>query len=83
MRQVYFKKWIPIAHESKDGKRVAVPGTGCFEPEFSNFGRFHQWASKYDEFESGPGNFTVGIIETQSGEIYEALPTNIKFLDRL
>jgi len=30
---------------------------------------FHQWGSEYEEFETGPGNFTVAIIERDDGTV--------------
>jgi|WetSurMetagenome_2_1015567.scaffolds.fasta_scaffold307229_2 hypothetical protein len=44
-------------------------------------GKFHQWGSDYKEFESGPGNFTVGICETVTGKILTPLPRDMQFLD--
>jgi hypothetical protein len=42
-------------------------------------GAFHQWAAKYDEFESGPGNFTVALIEDVEGNIRECDPHTVRF----
>lgn len=36
----------------------------------------------FEEFENGVGNYTVGIIELDNGQIIEAIPGRIKFLDR-
>lgn len=44
-------------------------------------GRFHQWGSEYEEFESGPGNYTVAVIEFADGTIGTVMPENIRFLD--
>ena len=32
-------------------------------------GIFHQFGADYDEFETGPGNFTTAIVEMPDGEI--------------
>lgn len=45
-------------------------------------GLFHQWASNYEEFENGPGNFTVALIELDNGKIVECLSDTVVFLDR-
>lgn len=45
-------------------------------------GRFHGWGVDFEELENGVGNFTVAIIELDDGQIIEALPDRIKFLDR-
>ena len=45
-------------------------------------GEFHQWGSDYEEFETGPGNYTVGIVEDSDGKIHQPFPENIVFLDK-
>jgi hypothetical protein len=83
MRKVLFKIFIPPKQvEPKQGwGKLTEPGTGCFEPEFTHEGLFHQWAASYEEFENGAGNYTVALIEIPSGNILEVLPTNIKFIE--
>lgn len=44
-------------------------------------GFFHQWGNAYEEFQSGPGNFTMAIIELPGGRIITALPEDVKFQD--
>ena len=81
LRKVSFKKWIPAYYEDTPlGKRIRQ-GTGCWEKEFTGQGIFHQWASAYEEFETGAGNYTVALVELPDGTINEVLPSNIKFLD--
>lgn len=41
--------------------------------------KFHRWGSDYHRFESGPGNFTVAIIELPDGSIKKVDPECIKF----
>jgi hypothetical protein len=41
---------------------------------------FHQWGVDYEEFESGPGNFSVAIVEYNDGSIKMIYPPYIKFL---
>jgi hypothetical protein len=87
MRKVQFKAWIPIrwpegansANQHTTHNRV--PGTGCWEEGFSREGLFHKWGNAYEEFESGPGNYTVGLVELSDGEIVEVLPSHLKFVD--
>ena len=43
-------------------------------------GLFHQWGCDYEEFENGPGNHTVGIVELLDGRIIRTEPPNIQFL---
>lgn len=91
MREVLFKKYIKPLWENGDGQRtdnaftakksgesyVQVEGTGVYD-DFSK-GWFHQWAAIYEEFEAGPGNYTVALIEDTDGYIHEVQPTNFKF----
>ncbi|SDU91381.1 hypothetical protein SAMN05216202_1527 [Pseudomonas mucidolens] len=36
--------------------------------------RFHQWGCEYEEFESGPGNYTVAVVEFADGSIGTVMP---------
>ena len=45
-------------------------------------GRFHGWGSNYEEFETGPGNFTTAIIELDNGRIVSCPAETVQFLDR-
>lgn len=42
---------------------------------------FHQWGTNYEEFESGPGNYTVAIVELPDGRIVMPVADDIVFLD--
>ena len=44
-------------------------------------GKFHGWGSDYEEFESGPGNYTVAIVELPDGKVETVPPYLIRFLD--
>ena len=50
------------------------------EREFA-VGLFHQWGNDYEEFESGPGNFTVAIVELPDGKIVTPVARDVHFLD--
>lgn len=43
-------------------------------------GQFHKWGESYEEFEEGPGNQTMAIIELDDGRVVEAYPNRVKFL---
>lgn len=43
-------------------------------------GWFHTWAESYEEFQSGLGNYTFGIVEDDTGKIWEVQPKEITFL---
>lgn len=47
-----------------------------------DLGYFHQWGSDYEEFETGPGNFTTAIIELPDGKVVIARASDIQFLTK-
>ena len=44
-------------------------------------GKFHQWGTDFEEFDTGPGNYTVAIIELSDGNIETFTPDMIRFKD--
>jgi len=58
-----------------------IAGTNCFESDYNTDGVFHQWGCGYEEFESGPGNYTVGIVELTDGTVESVLPQHLKFIE--
>lgn len=44
-------------------------------------GKFHEWGVSYEEFENGPGNYSVGIVEMPGGKVELVHPENITFTD--
>lgn len=44
-------------------------------------GKFHGWGVEYEEFEAGPGNHTVAIVEMPDGTVQTLVPWLIRFLD--
>ncbi|WP_277593635.1 hypothetical protein [Pseudomonas chlororaphis] len=44
-------------------------------------GKFHGWGVEYEEFENGPGNYSVAIVEMADGTIQTLMPWAIRFLD--
>lgn len=43
---------------------------------------FHQWGVNYEEFETGPGNFSVAIVEDAHGKVHTFPADRITFLDK-
>lgn len=80
MRNVKFKEWIPTEYIKSDVAYTKKPGTGCLEDDFTKHGVFHQWGIAYEEFETGIGNYTVGIIELPDGTIKEMASNSFKFI---
>jgi hypothetical protein len=71
--QVDTKKWVP-SDESPNG-------IGHHEKSIFK-GLFHEWGQEAVETnEQGFGNFTVGIVEDESGQVHTVNPNDIKFLD--
>ena len=80
-RKVLFKKWIPLQYaENAEGRKIPVSGTGRIEREFNNTGTFHQFGMAMEEDESGFTNYTIAIIEDESGNLHKVLPSNMKFI---
>lgn len=84
MRKVNYKKYIPLEHDGNvELGYTRRSGTGCWQEDFVNVGMFHKWGQSFEEFESGPANYTVAIVETEDGNIEEVIPVNIKFCDTM
>jgi len=43
-------------------------------------GEFHCWGSGYEEFEAGPGNYTIAIVEMPDGAIITPNPCDVVFI---
>ena len=57
------------------------PETGMSDYVPAEVGRFHAWGCEYQEFEAGPGNYSVAIVEFADGSVQTFLPFRIRFLD--
>jgi len=82
LRKVKFNRWIPreVEFTGTSNLRGTKPGTNCFEKDYPNEGLFHGWGVNYNEFETGPGNYSTAIVELPDGRVEEVLPSNIKFV---
>ncbi|WP_017346153.1 hypothetical protein [Pantoea sp. A4] len=67
MRTVEVRRFHAVA-----GKREELPPVT---------GKFHQWGIAFEEFETGPGNYTVAIVELPDGTITTHIPDFVRFLD--
>ena len=81
-RKVKFKVFIPAEYERIESKgyNTKVKGTGVFT-DFIRDGLFHQWGINYEEFENGPANYSIALIEDLNGLVHEVLPENLKFIN--
>lgn len=52
-----------------------------FKSVFSGIGVFHGFGVDYEEFESGPGNFSTAIVEMPDGTVKNVPADMIKFRD--
>lgn len=50
-------------------KWVKKEGACHYEKALDYQGKFHSFGMDYEEFESGPGNYSVAIVEKLTGEI--------------
>ena len=57
--------------------------TNTYTKEYTIFkGVFHGWGVGYEEFETGPGNFSVAIVEKEDGTV-DSYPVHlVRFTDR-
>ncbi len=46
-----------------------IEGSPKFEKVLDGHGMFHQFGSDYEEFETGPGNFTTAVVEMSDGSV--------------
>ena len=67
-RKITVYKW-----ERKEGKSHV-------ERVFVSNGIFHQWGCDYDEFESGPGNYSTAIVEMPDGKVKNVRVELIEFV---
>lgn len=56
---------------------------GKFDLKEKGEATFHQFGVDYEEFESGPGNFTTAIVEWPDGSVENIPVEHVRFLDGL
>lgn len=69
---------VSVAIYHTDKEDLAIPQRKKW---FNYNGVFHQWGINYEEFDTGPGNYTVAIVELEGGRVVEVIPTRVQFLD--
>lgn len=57
------------------------PESGKFGYVPAETGMFHAWGVEYQEFEAGPGNFSVAIIEFEDGKVETFSVPQVRFID--
>jgi len=68
MRRVRYRKQICVDRIWKE-----IIGEGLFQG----------WGSDFEEFETGPGNFSTAIVETEDGKVINVPVENIQFIDKV
>ena len=58
-----------------------VEGKSHFEKVEIGTAKFHQFGFDYEEFETGPGNYSTAIIEYDNGEVGNVHVDLIQFID--
>ena len=82
MRKVMYKKWIPAEYDDpKSLYPIVKAKTGCYTDEFNDIGVFHCWGVNCEQSHENYGNFTVGIIEKENGEMVTSIPERMKFIN--
>ncbi|MCP4677746.1 MAG: hypothetical protein GY854_19955 [Deltaproteobacteria bacterium] len=52
---------------------------GDYKKKSKGLALFHGWGVEYEEFECGPGNYTIAIVEFDDGTVGTVVPSLIKF----
>ena len=81
MKKVLFKKWIPRELVKEEGASISVPvpGTGCYEKDFTQEGVFLDWGIEYVDNGTG-ATFTVALVMLSDGTVEKVCVENIKFI---
>ena len=82
---VSFKSWTEtgaVDDKAVAGLRPCVGDRWEAGKKIKVFGYFHAWKADYEEFETGPGNFTMALIEDEGGKVWSCIAESVRFLDR-
>lgn len=66
-RKVNIFEWRSVDEMGKPFRRAN--GSPCNGKVKFGTGLFHQWGCNYEEFETGPGNYSTAIVEMEDGKI--------------
>lgn len=55
--------------------------TGQWYTEVVEIGLFHGWGVEYEEFDTGPGNYSVAIVELPDGQVKTYPAYRVKFTE--
>ncbi len=78
-RKVKIFEWTKA--RGVDGKELRnESGSFYNEKAWTGTGLFHQWGCDYEEFETGPGNFSTAIVEMEDGTIQNVPCDMVQFV---
>lgn len=81
-RKVKIFEWKPAV--DSDGKPKLSEANNTphryHEKVKTGVGLFHQWGSDYEEFETGPGNYSTAIVEMEDGTIKNVPCDMVQFI---
>lgn len=70
------------AYRKPDGSLTDLPSAGTKPVEFSEYsGHFLGFGVEHVEYESGPGQYTIALIEKPDGRIAKVAPERVRFDD--
>ena len=73
MRKVIVSHMVSVASEPASGRNV-------WKLQETGVAVFHQFGVGYEEFESGPGNYTTAIVEWPDGRVESVPVEHIRFV---
>lgn len=73
MRRVIYSAYVSIPNGTGSGRAV-------WDLQEQGEANFHQFGVGYEEFESGPGNYTTAILELDDGTIKNVPVEHVKFI---
>lgn len=74
MRQVVYSTMVSVPNGTGSGRNV-------WELQEQGVAVFHEFGVDYEEFESGPGCFSIAIIELPDGKVLTVRADQIRFID--
>jgi hypothetical protein len=74
---------MPRKREDSKLRRVRVFKSDNGKKIPDGEGVFHRWGDEFVEYESGPANFTIAVIERDNGMVETPQASLIQFMDKI
>lgn len=79
LKQVKIFEWKRA--RDKDGNELKNEFKQIYNVKIrTGVGLFHRWGCDYEEFESGPGNYSTAIVEMEDGTIKNVPCEMVQFI---